>query len=295
MISKRTLCFYFLLAFISACAQKPTKVNTKVETPASLLVSNASGPVKVTPETIVVDARKRFEYQMAHYPGSVHLRWESFTDPRNPLSGQLLDDNKRMVQRLALKGVHPRKAVIVIGEGRQGDASAARLAWTLFYYGVENVSLVGDSVLKLSSNIQETLEVPKNQELWDVPENRGMLATKDEVLKAASDVSDSGVRKSVIIDTRSEREYFKKKGFGKQYALPDLGALNIEWVHFYNEKGRPELSMRDQLKSVGVSAKTKVILISDRGVRSAAVHFALLSMGFKTVKTYVDGYSGLLK
>jgi thiosulfate/3-mercaptopyruvate sulfurtransferase len=128
--------FIFVLIFAFGCAQKPTKVVINKAKPKNYLVENAKKPVKVTDSTIVIDARKRFDYQMAHYPGSIHLRWESFVNPRARHPGRLIEETDKLIQRLALRGIDPSKPVIVVGEGRNGDASAGRLAWTLFYLGI---------------------------------------------------------------------------------------------------------------------------------------------------------------
>ncbi|NQZ01836.1 MAG: hypothetical protein HRT45_14330 [Bdellovibrionales bacterium] len=288
-----TILFLSVL-FLVSCAQKPTRVKVMKQTPENFLVENARKPVKVTEQTIVVDARKRFDYQMAHYPGAIHLRWESFVNSRAEYPGRIIEEKDRLIQALALKGLHPSKAVIVVGEGPNGDASAGRLAWTLFYLGVPNIQVVGSASLGLSSNVQQDSQY-ENAKVWEVPNNIALTASKEEVYAAVTSAPKANKKRAVILDVRSQDEYFKKKGFGKKYALPDLGAINIEWTEFYNQQGRPNLQLRNRLSAIGVTPDVQVILISNNGIRASAAHFALAAMGYKNAKTYIDGYAGLLK
>lgn len=283
----------FLIVFLAfGCAQKPTRVSVKKAPSAEMLAKRAKLPVKVTSRTIVVDARTRFEYQMAHYPGSVHLRWESFTNPKGKSPGRISGESKILVQRLALKGLHPDKQVIVVGDGTQGDSSSARLAWTLFFLGIKDVQVVDKSVLGLTSNITDESQKVKNADMWTPPDGEVLIASKDELLDALK-ANPRGPR-NVIIDVRSEAEYLKKKGFGRKYAVPELGALNIEWKEFFDSEGRPSFQLKRKLKGIGVRSKSKIILVSDNGIRASAAHFSLLALGFKNSKTLIDGYKGLI-
>lgn len=284
-----------LLVLNVGCALKlkPTKAKIVQATPKNFLVENAKKPVKVTDQTRVVDGRKRFDFQMAHYPGAIHLRWESFVNPRARFPGRLLEETDKLIQRLSLKGIHPDQPVIVVGEGRQGDASAGRLAWTLFYLGISNIQVVGSSSLGLSSNIQQDIQL-ENVKPWKLPGNGSMIATKKDVLAAVTSKPVGNKRSAVVLDVRTEAEYFKKKGFGSKYALPDLGAMNIEWKEFYTQEGRPSLQLRNRLSALGITTKMKIIVISNKGVRSAAAHFALAAMGYEDVQNFIDGYKGLL-
>ncbi|MEO0335989.1 MAG: rhodanese-like domain-containing protein [Pseudomonadota bacterium] len=249
--------------------------------------------MKVTDSTIVVDARKRFDYQMAHYPGAIHLRWESFVNSRARYPGRLIEEKKKLIQFLALKGLHPSKKVIVVGEGARGDASAGRLAWTLFHLGLSNIQVVGSSSLGLSSNVQQDNKY-ENAKAWSVPDNSAMTATKEDVLAVVTAKPKGNKRTAIILDVRSQDEYFKKKGFGRKYALPDLGALNVEWKEFYTRDGKPNLQLRNRLSAIGVTPDMKVVLISDNGIRAAAAHFALAAMGYSKSQVFLDGYKGLL-
>jgi len=282
---------FLLLGLLVGCAQKPTKVAVKQVPKADTLLKRAKAPLKVTNKTLIVDARTRFEYQMAHYPGAVHLRWEGFTDPTSENPGRILSDSKKLIVRLALKGLHPDRPVVVMGEGVDGDGSAARLAWTLFYLGIRDVQVVSKTTLGLSSNIVEE-EPHKNAEPWEAPDSSGLMASKAEMLEALR--ANPGGPRNVIIDVRSEDEYLKKRGFGRKYSVPELGALNIEWKEFFDQNGRPSFALKKKLNGIGIRKGSKIILISDKGIRASAAHFALLALGFQNSKTYMDGYKGLI-
>ncbi|MCB0408247.1 MAG: hypothetical protein KDD34_08590, partial [Bdellovibrionales bacterium] len=79
----------------------------------------------------------------------------------------------------------------------------------------------------------------------------------------------------------------------KNYSIPDLGAVHIEWKEFFDKQGRPQLDIKNQLKAIGISENNTIIVLSNHGVRSAAVNAALISMGFYKSKTFVDGLESL--
>lgn len=275
------------------CAPKPTKVYESKQGFSRLIQEKTRQPLKVTEETVVVDARTRFDFTMAHYPGSSHLLWESFAQTKGRFPGRLIEDLESARKRLQIKGLHPKKPIVIIGYGNKGKGEAGRLAWTLFYLGFEDVQIVGDMVLRPSSNIVNSKPEP-NAKPWKLKTRPQLISSKKQVLEAVTQ-KQAGPRKVFLFDVRSKDEYFSKEGLGKPYTLPDLGAIHVEWKEFFREDGRPNVRMKKQLRGLGIKDDSRIIVLSNQGVRSAAATAALVSLGYKNASNFVDGLSSLKK
>lgn len=278
---------------LASCAQAPTKVYESKEGFSRWIQEKTQMPLRVTEETIVVDARSRFDYTMAHYPGSSHLMWESFSQTKGLYPGRLIEDLEEARKRLEIKGLHPKKPIVIVGYGLNGQGEAGRLAWTLFYLGFDDVQIVGDRVLKASSNIVNSKPSP-NAKPWTLKTRPQLISSKKQVLEAVTK-RQTGPRKVFLFDVRSKDEYFKKEGVGKPYTLPDLGAIHVEWKEFFNKEGRPSLKIKNQLRGLGIGNDSRIIVLSNNGVRSAAATAALVSLGYKKASNFVDGLESLKK
>ena len=117
-----------------------------------------------------------------------------------------------------------------------------------------------------------------------------LLANKSEIVNKVTNKTQEKVH---IIDVRSQNEYFSKNK-NLKYQWPDLNAVHIEWKQFFNQKGRPNLDIKGQLKSIQIMPEDRVIVICDNGLRSGAATFALLSLGYKKAASFAGGYQELL-
>ena len=274
---------------LASCAQSPTKTYNKNEINKSILANGLQKPIQINDKTVILDAREPFEFAIAHLPRSVNLQWQDFSDVRGPLPGRLKSDVKESARRLSLLGVSPESQVVVVGNGVAGNGQEGRLAWTLLYLGLENVQTAQIDSLDLSYT--NLVEPPReNAKPWEPKVVSSLVASRNEVIKIATAKFDG---KSFIIDVRSRAEYFSKNR-DLQYEAPDLRALHIEWKEFYNSQGRPNLAIQQQLMAVGVQKDSRIIVISNNGLRSGAVAYALLAQGYQNVSNFAGGYSELL-
>lgn len=285
------ICFLGSMSLFVACAPKPTKMYESKEGYSALIQQKTRKPIKVTDETVVIDARTRFDFTMAHYPGSEHMLWESFSQSGGRYPGRLQEDLESARKRLQLKGLHPSKPVVIIGYGNQGKGEAGRLAWTLFYLGFDDVQVVGEKLLKPSSNVINS-KGTVNAKPWTLSTRPQLIASKKDVLEAVTK-GQAGPNKVYLFDVRSKVEYFKKEGLGRPYAMPDLGAIHVEWKEFFDSNGRPNVQIKKQLRALGIQDQSRIIVLSDNGVRSGAVNAALLSLGFTNSSNFVDGLKSL--
>lgn len=281
--------FAVSLSLLLGCATEPTKVYSTQDVDLKYLQSMLSEPVQITEQTVILDSRPAFDFALIHHPQAVNVLWTDFTDTRGPYPGLLLKDLDQAVRRLALLGISPSTPVVVVGLGDKGNGEEGRLAWTLFYLGLSRVQVI--DLEKLGARYTNITPPPReNAKVWEPEYRTKVLADKKEVMRLATSKHDE---RTHIIDVRSKNEYFSKNR-KLEYEYPDLRAINIEWKEFFSSQGRPNMAIRDQLKAIGVNLTDRIVVISNNGVRSGAVTFALLSLGYVNASNYAGGYSELL-
>jgi thiosulfate/3-mercaptopyruvate sulfurtransferase len=177
-----------------------------------------------------------------------------------------------------------------LGSALNGSGEEGRLAWTLLYLGVKNVEVAQvDSLGLYYSN----MEVPpkENVPYWQPQLSGGIWAERDEVKDAVNLRHNERVH---ILDVRSKNEYFSKNK-ALEYEFPDLRAINIQWSEFYKADGRPSQAIKQQLRAINVQPTDRILVICDNGLRSGAVTYALLALGYKKAASVAGGYPELLK
>jgi thiosulfate/3-mercaptopyruvate sulfurtransferase len=290
-----------MVLFCSACALKPT---VATETPArksnaatpsqegrtsnSDQVSGGSGQanfaqterIVMDEKTIVIDARPAFEYSVAHIPRAVNLNWSDFTEPEPTSRGVLQKDTFAIARRLARLGIAPDTKVVVVGRGLSGEGEEGRLAWMLAYLGVKDVRFAGVDSLKThlthlaSDKIQS---VP----IWKPELVEPLNVTRAELMDGEAD-------NTKIIDVRPEAG-------AERYGLTFGHAVILPWRQFFAEGLRVNPSVKAQLEANGITPSSRVIVIGNDGVSSAAVTMALLSLGYSKAGNYAGGFKELQK
>lgn len=272
-----------LSVMLIGCQTKPTKVVETYQRDLEQVVAKSQKPVQLTDNTVVLDVRAPFEFGLNKIQNSQNFLWQTLAE--NAQSGELLRDSRQAALRLSLKGVNPQTPVVVVGNGRAGQGEEGRLAWNLLLLGLHDVQVC--TIETFRKNMTPTDSPPAmNEKPWTVSERINLIITRPDFLKLASDPKGRLESRTFVIDTRSEKEFL---GEGQK----DLNAINIEWKHFYSAQGRPDPEIVKRLKDLGIGPKDKVILISNRGVRSAAAAYALLALGFDRVQNFSAGLNSL--
>ncbi len=274
-----------LALLVSACQTAPTRVRETQRREFEQLIQKAKKPIVLTENTVVLDARAAFDYGLNRVEGSHHMTWESLAE--NAETGEILRDRRRLAQRLALFGITPQTPIVVVGYGPKGEGQEGRLAWTLLYLGFPDVQTAGlDMFRKNWTN--KPAEPPKNVAPAELEGNIAMITSKEEFKRLARDPKGRTESRVTIVDVRSQKEYFNKSS--AMAARPDIQALNIEWKEFFGSDGRPDPKMRKKLNDLGIRDGDRIILVSNRGVRSAAAAYALISLGFQRVENFIGGW-----
>jgi len=286
----RNVCFVLLtLALLTACQTKPTRVSETQVRQFDLIQGKARRPLVLTEGTVVLDTRSAFEYGLNHVNGSLHLLWESLSEDK--ITGEMLRDLRKTALRLSLMGITPKTSIVVVGNGTRGRGEEGRLAWQLLYLGFVDVQVASWDVFRQVWTQKPTPQ-PANAETWTPQVRDELLADRDEFLKWARDPKLRNEQGVFIVDVRSSAEYFNRKG---KLNAPDIQALNIEWKEFFDESGRPSVKLRDRLEGLGFNGRSRIYVISDHGVRSSAVAYALVALGFHKTQNFIGGWRSLLE
>lgn len=270
---------FFLLALGCQTQQKQT-------------AAYESADIRGRQNEVLLDARSPFDYSLSHIPGSLNLLWTDFAQTKYPNQGLLEKDLFTEARRLARLGLDPQTPVIVVGAYPEDLEDMGRLAWTLKYLGFQSVRTRNMDSFQFNLTKEKTPPLA-NREVWK-PELKQELECDLDKFWTYIDSRDRSNLKIHLIDVRSEDEYLGKVSDSVSKRIPDFGAINIPHVEFFNHSAEPESQMKSRLNSVGVNENDIILVMSKRGVRSAAVTFALQSVGFQKACNVAGGYELLL-
>ena len=236
------------------------------------------------PRPLVLDLRPPDAYVAGHIPGAVHLDlWGVSlidTDPA-PLSAFMW-----MIEHvLAGHGVTASTPVVVYDE--HSGMRAARAFWFLEYFGHPSVRLLdGGFNAWTRAGLPIVREAgPLSPSDWTGSREPATIATWRDVQKALTRPD------SVIVDTRSDDEYFSRTVRAKRPgAIP--GAIHIEWSENLTPNGefKSASDLRTMYEAAGVTPDREVITYCQGGYRGAHSYIALRLIGYPRVRNYVGSW-----
>ncbi len=258
-VIRRILPLVFLLG---ACVNAPTTVS---DSDMSLLqrayeFEKSSRPIKIKQDTIVLDTRAFFDYQLLRIPSSIYVDANEFS--LRKLQGEELENRAvKLARRFALMGINPFSHVVVIGYGAQGRGEEGTVALALLALGVERVQVGTFNSFKFLATNKKAPEHP-NQRYWE-----------PRVVKSVG-CNAHGMTEGLVIDVSGKSSTLA--GSTKRTAT-----LNKDWKDFVNaDDFSPNYRVRDVLRSHEVGENALVMV---RGGQAPLVVFSLLQMGYKSV------------
>lgn len=300
-----TKVFFALVSLLLwvGCTVQPTKVTeTK-----SVQTHFQEVRTQLNQNTVILDTRDAVEFYVSKVPGSILVEWKDFSMQLPQAEGVLDLDPLNITRRLALWGISPDSNVIVLG--KQQDPKAGRVAWMLKEMGIENVKTFHFDLFKREVfGLNEA--PPVNKDIWmPVVDTRSeikfdefqriiypfnyqfkffTLSRLDE--KAGLRVGRFKNSKIHFIDVRSAKEYSEEslKTWDGGFPLE-----NIPWERFFTNEGIVNFEFKKDLTSKGILENDVIILVSNHGVRSGAVTYALREMGYTESKNFSGGYNYL--
>lgn len=232
---------------------------------------------------VILDVRKSFDYSMNHAEGALPINWEDYAQTEDPHKGSLDPDFSLLARRLRVFGIFPGRQVIVYGKGENGGGEEGRIAWMLYFLGVKNVEVLGESQLAAKKVFGERPDV-EAAPLW-LPEADESIRIKTSELEKLISLHPEN---TALIDVRSPEEFSGKKTFGEKRPGHIPGAINIFWREFASKDSIADRAqIVEALKKRGISETSTLLFYCTSGVRSAFATFAALKSNLKA-KNY-DG------
>ena len=266
-----TLCL-FLTAVLSGCS-----THTYAETGDSLLVSATDlSSYLENGDVVFVDMQDPEAYAASHLEGAVNIPSSDIVI--NVPVQNMITSKKKVETIMGENGISNDSLVIAYDADKM---SAARLLWTLYMYGFENVKIVNggfaaiqNAGLPLSDKpatpAPATFTAGEPSGEWNVD----MARVREQVENPADGV--------VLLDVRSEEEYQTE---GK---IPT--AIMRNYLENYREDGTlyPKKLARIHFKEAGIYPEDEIIIYCRSSFRAAPVFVQLYEAGYRNIKLY-DG------
>ena len=231
-----------------------------------------------TDEVLLIDVRDAADFETSHLPGAVSLPWEELRAEQDGIGGQVVDA-ARAQELFRAVGLDAEERVVAYG-GRFGR-DAARLLWTLDYYGHEPAHMLDGGWVQWDAQARpvETGAVTPSAGDFNAqsPPNSELRRDADWILAHLDDPD------VVVLDVRSGEEYAEGH-------IP--GAVHVEWTANVVEDGAGAGLLRspEELLALyeGISLDAEVVVTCRSGARAALPYVALPTAGFTTVSLH-DG------
>jgi thiosulfate/3-mercaptopyruvate sulfurtransferase len=234
------------------------------------------------PQVALIDLRPTGQYTAGHIPGAVQLDLSTVLTTVNGVPSEVVDA-ATAADLLGSRGISPDATVVVYDDAN--SLSAARLLWTLQYYGQNDVRILdgGWSAWKTSGQTIST-DTPQITPVdYPVPQpNADLRVDADWVLANLKNP------KVVLIDARTPAEY---SGTNVQAAhgghIP--GAINIQWTNnLTNGFFKSPQDLQAVYAALNLPEATRIVVYCQTGQRAAVDYFALRLLGYNNVAVY-DG------
>ena len=234
---------------------------------------------------VVLDVRRGERFANGHIPGARNYSVygiNTYDTDDAPLASFV----KMWAFQLALAGITREHTVVICGE--RSDEAAARAAWFLDWLGhprtvlldggvqawlAHGGALTGDAAAPTATRYEPELHAAR-------------VATRHDVLAAIGDPH------SVILDTRSDDEWFGRDARGTARAGAIPGAVHQEWTAHVDARGclLPPQVLRERFEAIGVTPEREIIAYCNTGYRSAHAYVALGLLGYPRVRNYVGSW-----
>ena len=236
----------------------------------------------------VVDVRKVEEYKAGHIPNAVNVFYGTWAIKRGDLLNELpADDDLRDI--ISSAGIQPDTHVVVVSktDAPTDRIDATRVAWTLKYAGLENVSVLSGGYNKWVSDKKpvSTEAVKPRSKPYKGKFNKEYMIKKSDIMNRLG--------KAVIVDVR-EPDFFagkKKLDFvARSGHIKDAVNMPTSLVYEKDATYKPKEALAAiATPVVGADLSKEIIVYCDTGKFCSAWWFMLHeALRYKDVKVY-DG------
>lgn len=230
----------------------------------------------IRPDILVVDLRARELFDQGHIPGSYSLDDNRLVKREGTVPSVIpADELKELVETIGIGD-----AVHVIALDDTGGRAAARLWWTLGYYGFDNVSILNGGYARWAAEGRAiTGDYAFHRAAVFTPRARPERAASADAVRDWKKGRPSGL----IVDARSPGEFegkiFKTKRSGH---IP--GAVNLPWdgalkVQDDFKLFKPATDLLDLLGKAGITRESQVVAYCLDGRRATHLLFTMALVG----------------
>lgn len=225
------------------------------------------------------------DYAESHIPGAVFVDWVTdINDPDSPNGTQIArpDDYAALMEGL---GIGDETLVVVYDDAE--SMFAARLWWSLLYYGHDRVAILDGGWQKwLAEGRPVTVEMPQIEVARFTSKPDAKLRSTIEQVAAVVD----GREEAVLLDVRSTLEFEGGSSRAKRMGhIP--GAVNLPRGEMVTaERTVPSVDdLREKIASVGITDdSTEIIIYCNAGVSASYGLLVLRLAGIDNAAMY-DG------
>lgn len=238
------------------------------------------------PKLVILDIRKVEEYKDGHIPGAVSAYYRTWAYSRQGKREEVPEKDD-LFDAMGDAGIKPDSLVVVVCSAAYCyyDVEGARVACTLEYAGLKNVSILngGHEEWVREKRPVSTEFVKPKKTVYTGTLNKNLLADKEFVK--------NHLGKAVFVDVR-EQAFIKKQG-----QIP--GSVNLPITEAFTKSGRfkplNELNML-AVKTVGDDKSKPIVTYCDSGRCCPTWAYIFRNvLGFQNVKIYDGGFEEWIK
>ena len=227
-------------------------------------------------KTVVVDMQAPEEYAAGHVEGAVNIPSSEIVI--NVPVKNMLTSAKKMEKVMSANGISNDTTVVVYDTDKM---SAARMLWSLFMYGHENVLVVdgGLAAIKAAGVAMSTTPATPAEGSFKAGEPSSKWLVKMDEVQAQVNAPSKDV---VLLDVRSDEEY---QAEGK---IPTAIMKNYLTNYYADGTLKNTQTTKIDYLQAGIYPEQEIIIYCRTSFRAAPVFLELYEAGYRNIRIY-DG------
>lgn len=218
-------------------------------------------PIQLSKDTVVIDVRAFFDYQIASLPDAVYMSADDF-QLKNVNDRDFEEKASVLARRLALNGITPFSHVVVLGYGERGLGEEGKVALTLLSLGIERVQIASEKEFKKKFS-SKSKKPKENQRYWEPRMVRSLFCSAHP-------------RLDTMFVLNVDEKIKSGKVFSKQ-----LANIEVPWLDFVNRDDySPNYKVKKKLASHNIDERSPIVV---RGLHGSLATFNMVQLGYKQV------------
>lgn len=258
------------LLLLAGCGPRaPGELGTEIVDARTALTLTQEGAV-------LVDAQDFLRYSRAHAAGAVNVSRADIV-MNDPYPG-LVAPASQIEEVMSERGIGNDTLVVAYDANQSMDA--ARLWWTLKYYGHDRVKVVSGGLDALeAAGVEVTSEQPAvDPASFRAAAPRSAMMADLALVRSLVEAPDP---RTVLVDVRTTEEY-------AEGTIPGALCLDFALNNFPDATYRPIQHIRIRYLEQGIDYDDRVVVFCMTSIRAAQTYLALYNAGYRDLALY-DG------